>query len=74
MFGRKRKKKLFGTEIEPNCAYCRHNGGKGAVFCTLRLQIENGKCKKFLYDPLLREPKSSPPLRGEKFSEEDFKL
>ena len=33
---------------------------------------ENGKCKKFTYDPLLRTPKKRPPLA--KFTKEDFKL
>lgn len=75
MFGKKRKKPLFGADIEPSCAYCRHNGGKeGEILCALRLEMKNGACKKYCYDPLLREPRRSPDLRVSQFTEEDFKL
>jgi len=67
MFGKKRKKALFGANIELNCRYCRHNGAKQGdkPFCTLRLEVKDGKCKKYEYDPLMREPQ---------YNEEDFKL
>ncbi len=76
MFGRKRKKALFGNDVELDCRYCRHNGAKQGdpPLCTLRLSVKDGKCKKFEYDPLLREPRSAPLLRGERYSEDDFKL
>ncbi len=77
MFGRKkRKKSLFGGGIEPSCTYCRLNSGKpgGDPFCTLGLNRKDGKCKKYQYDPLMREPRSAPPLRENSYSEDDFKL
>ena len=74
MFGRK-KKSLFGGGIEPSCAHCRHNGGTGgATVCSLRLEMKKGKCKKYRYDPLMREPRSAPDLRAARYSEDDFKL
>lgn len=76
MFGRKRKKALFGGEIQPDCAYCRRNGAKQDCppRCTLGLSPKDGKCKKYEYDPLRREPRRAPPLRAGQYSEEDFKL
>lgn len=77
MFGKKKRKKaLFGAAVEPRCEYCRHNSGKqgDAPFCTLRLELDGGKCKRYQYDPLRREPRTAPPLRENNFSEEDFKL
>lgn len=73
---RKKKKPLFGADIEPNCHYCRQNGASGEKepLCVLGLQMKNGKCKKYRYDPLRREPRTAPPLRSEGFREEDFKL
>jgi hypothetical protein len=68
------RQKLFGSKIEPNCEYCSHNSStdSGAV-CSLGQKIdENGKCSRFAYDPLLRTPKSTPPLR--EYDENDFKL
>ncbi len=74
MFGRK-KKALFGGDIEQSCAYCHRNGGKpgGPPICTLRLSPKKGKCKKYEYDPLMREPKTAPSLSGG-YDPEDFKL
>lgn len=75
VFRKKRKKALFGANIEPNCSYCRHNSGKeGKTLCSLRLEMKEGKCRKYWYDPLMREPRSTPPLRAAQYSEEDFKL
>ena len=67
---RKKKKPLFGAEIEPDCSYCSH-GVDGC--CALKLEIgRDGGCARFSYDPLLRTPRSLPPLR--EYSEEDFQL
>ncbi len=74
MFGRKKKTALFGKTIAPNCQYCRHNAGKESPLCTLHLELKDGACKKFQYDPLMREPRTAPPLREGQYSEEDFKL
>lgn len=76
LFGKKRRKGLFGGNIPPSCGYCRHNGGKqgGSPLCTLRLEPKDGKCKKYEYDPLRREPRTAPPLQADRYKEEDFKL
>lgn len=75
MFWKRKKKAIFGGNIEPSCSYCRHNeGGEERVFCTLRLEMENGKCKKYQYDPIMRSPRSAPSLNTAQFREEDFKL
>lgn len=73
---KKKKKALFGGGIEPDCRYCRHNGAQaeGRALCTLGLEMKNRKCKKYRYDPLMREPRSAPPICPEQFSEDDFKL
>lgn len=72
---KKKKKSLFGNGIEPNCQYCRHNGGTETnALCVLKLEMKKGKCKKYSYDPLMRKPRSAPSLRSEGFHEDDFKL
>lgn len=75
LFRKKKKNALFGGEIPPDCAYCRHNSGsKGQVLCSLRCTMADGACKQYRYDPLLREPRADPPLQKGRYSEEDFKL
>ncbi|MEE0251766.1 MAG: hypothetical protein UEE41_00035 [Acutalibacteraceae bacterium] len=65
---------LYGTRINPNCEYCSHNTTPESLpNCAVHYEIdENGKCKKFSYDPLLRTPKKRPVLA--KFSKENFEL
>ncbi|MFR5070246.1 MAG: hypothetical protein ACLTE2_11120 [Eubacteriales bacterium] len=45
---------LYGTRIDPNCEYCSHNTTPElSPNCAVHCEIdENGKCKKFAYDPL----------------------
>lgn len=72
---KKQKHALFGGDVPPDCAYCQHNSGKdGQVLCSLRAAMVNGKCRRYRYDPLLREPNPAPALHKEQFSPEDFKL
>ncbi|MCQ2515105.1 MAG: hypothetical protein MJ089_08490 [Ruminococcus sp.] len=67
------RKKLFGKNIIPNCAYC-----ENAIFdgmfprCSKGKQLQENKCWSFKYDPLLRVPKSNA-LKGN-YTAEDFKL
>ncbi len=66
-------KKLFGNNIQPNCRYCDnliHN--ENVAYCKKGKEIKNNKCRKFLYNPLLRAPKKAPALMS--FSKEDFEL
>ena len=61
MFGRKKKKQtpaLFGSRIEPDCAYCAFHADGVQKKC-LAGQLGGEHCAKFQYDPLRREPKSS---------------
>ena len=75
LFQRKKKHPLFGGRIPPSCAYCQHNsGGEGQVACALRRQPEGEACKKYRYDPLLREPRVAPSLRTSQYRPEDFQL
>lgn len=67
------KKKIFGNSIAPSCAYCEHSKTEGtAQFCDAHKSLKNGKCRKFRYNPIMREPKGMAPLRS--FSKEDFTL
>ena len=75
LFRRKKKKPLFGGNIEPSCAYCRHNSGTGEqVVCSLRKERKDGSCKNYRYDPLMRRPKSFPALPAGRYSADEFKL
>ena len=75
IFQKKKKQPLFGGNVEPRCAYCQHNSGKnGDVICALRQKPQEEACKKYQYDPLLREPQVAPPLRTSQYSPEDFQL
>lgn len=74
MFGRKKKKQtpaLFGSRIEPNCAYCAFHADGVQKKC-LAGQLGGEHCAKFQYDPLRREPKSEQKLG--QYSAEEFKL
>lgn len=73
---RKHKKNLFfGASIAQSCSYCAHNSGKGTlVVCSQKLEMKNGKCKKYVYNPLMREPKRKPSLKTENLRKEDFEL
>ena len=68
------KRKLFGSKIEPKCEYCRNSTVMDNIAaCSLGRAIDQeGKCRKFDYDPLLRTPNSVPPLHEHKSDE--FKL
>lgn len=72
MFGR-RKKALFGRNVEPRCDYCQHHAAQGGRnYCLLRREPQGGGCEKFAYDPLKREPRTAPPPRD--YDPEEFKL
>lgn len=67
------KKQLFGSSIAPSCVYCEHSKTEGnAQFCDAHRTLQNGKCKKFKYNPIMREPKGTAPLRS--YTKEDFSL
>ncbi|MEE1060535.1 MAG: hypothetical protein UH080_01765 [Ruminococcus sp.] len=67
------KKKLFGSNIKPNCAYCRNSRyEKGIYFCNKDHSIKNDKCRSFKYDPLMRVPMSISLKKD--FKADDFRL
>lgn len=76
LFGQKKKKnRLFGSTIEPDCRYCSYNNAseEDVAECALGCIPEDSVgCSRFSYDPLKRTPRTSPPLP--KFNPEDFSL
>ena len=68
------KKKLFGNNIPPRCEYCRlsEKNNSGNSTCPYGFNTTGDTCKKYVYDPLKREPQSMPTLP--KFTADDFKL
>lgn len=75
MFFKKKNKKLFGGRISPSCEYCFNNIEKdGEPNCKISLKIEQGQCKKFAYNPLMRIPKQPPSIEKNSFDENDFSL
>lgn len=69
-----KRKKLFGNNIPPSCNYCcfsaKNNSGKPV--CSNGALSTEEPCKKYVYDPLKREPLPAPTLP--KFTADDFKL
>jgi len=68
------KKKLFGSQIDTNCEYCSYNTGtEEEPVCSKGIEIkEDGTCRRFSYDPLMRNPRALPPLR--EYDLDDFSL
>ena len=68
--------KLFGAHIEPACEYCRHGTGirdNQMILCEKQgVVAPYYSCRKFVYDPLKRVPRSTPKLQ--QFDESDFTL
>lgn len=71
---RKKDTPLFGQGIPPSCEYCDYNlSPSGPPVCRLGLKLsEEGKCRRYRYDPISREPKNLPPLP--EHDPEEFKL
>ncbi len=68
------KSKLFGKNVTVDCSYCDNciTNSDGGQICIKNKFIDNGKCRKFSYNPLLRKPFKPPVLP--KFNPEDFQL
>ena len=64
------------SEIAPKCEYCAHarpSPDGETVLCRYKGVVEkDGKCRKYKYDILKRQPRHKPKLQ--EFSEEDFTL
>jgi hypothetical protein len=69
-------KKLLGKNIDAKCVYCAYSvltEDKTRVLCEKRgVTSLNDSCRKFVYDPLKREPQR--PAKPQEFSSEDFKI
>ncbi len=69
-------RKLYGNSIDPTCEICLH--GKRSADGKAVLCIHKGVmplyhfCRKFIYDPLKREPRLAKKLPT--YSPEDFSL
>ncbi|MDD6188528.1 MAG: hypothetical protein PUB32_02990 [Clostridiales bacterium] len=68
---------LFRKNVEPCCSYCAHSSpiDEETVICVKKGVVKSwGKCRRFEYDPLKREPEtpSKPVTSG--LSEDDFKI
>ena len=67
------KLKLFGNNISPDCRYCNNNKNTDrGNYCIKNKRINNGKCRRFDYNPLLRTPKPQPNLNT--YNQMDFIL
>lgn len=76
LFKRKKKEKArFGANIKPSCSYCAYRGKSDTPdICAAGQTPVDDACKKFLYNPLLREPATTPKLKTDTYSAEDFSL
>ena len=68
---------LFRKKQEPCCSYCEHGCriSNEEVMCRKKGVVSSaGKCRKFRYDALKREPARPSVLKKEGFTEADFTL
>lgn len=65
-----------GFKYEPLCKYCLHGRQspvEGEILCAkMGIRLAESSCKKFIYDPLKRQPKRQSSLP--KYAKEDFEL
>ena len=71
-----KSKLLNKKDIAPACEYCAYGNmtaDKKSVLCAKKGVMRcNSSCKKFIYDPLKRQPKL--PMELPKFDASDFEL
>lgn len=68
---------LFRKNIEPSCAYCAFSSpvDDESLICRKKGMVKPwGKCRRFVYEPLKREPEAPAAVSSAGLSEEDFKL
>lgn len=65
---------FFDKNIKPQCQYCKNCRveDKNVYICTLNKVIRNNNCPKFIYDPLMRIPNTTPEI--EKRDPQEYKL
>lgn len=68
--------KLFGTNVEPACAYCAHGfwaSDHQMILCAKKgVVAPHYHCRKYVYAPLKRVPKKAPRLP--EYDKSDFEL
>lgn len=67
----------MSNKIEPRCAYCAWAAPleEGKLICEKKGVVpEEGRCRRFRYDPLRRVPPRPEPPDFSRFSGEDFTL
>ncbi len=66
------------NKITPSCSYCQYSQSfppSDEILCNKKGIVEpNSSCKKFLYDPLKRQPRKPLLLPDFGFEESDFSL
>ena len=68
---------LFRKDHEPSCTYCAHGSPikEDSVICEVKGIVRPwDKCRRFLYDPLKREPETPEVPTTAQLREEDFEL
>lgn len=68
---------LFKENIEPSCSYCKNGSriSEEEVACTKKgIVSSGGHCRRFVYDPLRREPAKPLSLRTDDLSVDSFRL
>lgn len=71
------KQTIINKAIEPRCEYCEKSipaPTENEYFCRVKGLVHSDfYCKKFVYDPLKRQPRALAELSDE-FIESDFRL
>ena len=68
---------LFNKKIEPSCSYCARGSqiNDTQVACLRKgIVSAGGRCPRFKYDPLRRDPPKPITIDPAHYSEEDFEL
>lgn len=68
---------LFRKRIEKSCSYCQYGTilDDESVLCTKRGVVSlDGKCRKFVYDPIKRIPSKPKALDFKKYEDVDYSL
>lgn len=68
---------LFRKRMPKSCEYCAHATKltEETALCTKKGVIsQQGKCRKFSYDPCKRIPPKPKPLDFSKYDKEDYSL
>lgn len=72
----RRKRKLYGNNIQPACEYCafgKLSSDGNAILCPRKgVMPLYHSCRRFDYDPLKRIPKRRKPIQ--QFDKTDFQL